>query len=250
MQNKLRRGLLLAALTGSCVFAIAPAALAAPSTQSPEGIALDATGPVALGPIADATSATPNATAVGLDLPGIVNVGALTSTVAGNTTTSSVLTLGAPVLTSILGPITSGVITSTCTANQDGTFTKTTSVANLNILGNNVGTLASVPVNDTLVSLPAALVTVLGLTVTLNEQVAGPVAGSMTVNAIHIQFHLLGLATENIYIASSTCGPFSNNVATPVASGTGLGIGLGLLALLGAGFGAVYARRRHVLASA
>ena len=174
-------------------------------------------------------------------------MGALTSTVSGNTTTSSVLTLGAPSLASILGVITSGVITSTCTANANGTFTENTAVTNLNILGDNVGTLASVPANDTLAGL-TPLLTVLGLTVVLNEQVTGPVAGSMTVNAIHITFHLLGLATENIYIASSTCGPFSANVDTPVASGMGLGIGLGLTGLLGLGFGAVYLRRRHVFA--
>lgn len=250
MQNKIRRGLLLAALTGTAFMAVAPAALAAPATQSPEGIGLDATGPVPLGPIADATNSNPSASAVSLDLPAILNVGELTSTVSGNTTTSSVLTLGAPSLTSILGPITSGVITSTCTANSDGTFTKNVSVTNLNILGDNIGTLTSVPANDTLStgSLTGALVTVLNLTVTLNEQVTGPVSGSMTVNAIHISFNLLGLATEDIYIASSTCGPFSTNAALPVASGKGLGIGIGLLGLLGAGCATVYVRRRRVFA--
>ena len=252
MQRKIRRGLVLAALAGTCVMGIAPAALAAPSTQSPEGIALDATGPVALGPIADATTANPTESAAALNLPTIVSVGALSSSVSGNTTTSSVLTLGdSGIIGNILGPITSGLVTSTCTANSDGTFTESTSVTNLNILGDNVGTIASVPANDTLASgaLTGALLTALGLTVTLNEQVTGPVAGSVTVNAIHISFHLLGVADEDIYVASSTCGPFSAAVASPVAGGKGLGLGLGLLGLASIGVGTVYVRRRHAMAA-
>ena len=79
---------------------------------------------------------------------------------------------------------------------------------------------------------------------TLNEQVAGPVVGSQTVNAIHIHFSTL-VASEDIYVASSTCGPF--NASVPLAGGKGLAIGLGACGLLGVSATAVgwHRRRRY-----
>jgi hypothetical protein len=88
--------------------------------------------------------------------------------------------------------------------------------------------------------------------VTLNQQVPGPGTNTETVNAMDITLTstLLGTGTEEVIIASSTCGNPSSIVASPVASGKGLGIGLGLLSLLGTGVATVYVRRRRQASSA
>jgi hypothetical protein len=257
MRNTIRRGLVLTALAGSCVMAAGPAALAQ-ATQSPEGIALDATGPVALGPIADAHGPTfPNTVSVvGVTLPGLLVIGststsALTSTVTEPSATNNTATSAIDRISSVLTlPVVGGLLAGTTVASScvwnNGTFTETTTIESLTILGQTITIPATIPANDTLIGLPS----VLGLTlsVTLNQQVPGP-GGSQTVNAIAVSLgdSLIGNGTENIYLASSTCGPFTGTGGTPLASGAGLGIGLGLLGLLGAGLGAFYIRRRNTL---
>jgi hypothetical protein len=266
MQYQLRRGLVLTAIAGTCLYAIAPAALAQPTTQSPEAIALEATGPVTVGPIADATEPT-NTTesAVGVSLGvgalslfgiGSTAANALTSSVTLNSATSSVDTLQ----TGLLGllPITGGgtvdgvtqnAITTTCSVNAAGAFTTTTSVANLDILGDDIGTQTFTSQDNVL---GGALTLPLGITatVTINKISTGdPAAGEDTVNGLVITLgdsNLGGFTGLTVYLASATCGPFNANAGTPVASGKGLGIGLGLLGLAGAGFATIYARRRRM----
>ncbi|HET7018784.1 MAG TPA: choice-of-anchor P family protein [Streptosporangiaceae bacterium] len=232
-------------MAGSLVLAATPAAFAAPSTQSPEGIGIAATGLATVAPTPDATTATPNPSSVAtVTVAGILNANVVSAQVSGNTTTAGVTSLDTTGLVgALLGTISAGVITSTCTANANGTFTESANVANLNILG---ATFNGTPgMNTSLgVTLPIGIT---AATVTLNEQVAGPVVGSVTVNAVHIHFTTL-VATEDIYIASSTCGPF--NASAPLAGGKGLAIGLGACGLLGLSVTAVgwHRRRRYTQA--
>jgi hypothetical protein len=270
----------MSALAGSFVLAAGPAALAAPATQSPEGIALFASGLVTAD-VGDATTATSPQTGTSGGVAGILDIGAFDSTATttgtGNAATSAVATISTPV-TGLLSPILSGIlgvaasgtdvdaITSSCTWNSSATgssaFTLTAAIANLKVLGitipvgdltgltptpggTNVTTLAGV----TLPTLPLGLSV---LNVILDDEEPGPVTGSETINAVEIQVGsttLFGSSSlETIYLASSTCGGSSSVVATPVAGGKGLGIGLGLLGLLGAGIATVYVRRRRVFA--
>jgi hypothetical protein len=190
----------------------------------------------------DATTGNPNPSSIAsVTVAGILNANVVTAQVSGNTTTAGVTSLDTNgIVGALLGAISAGVVTSTCTANSNGTFTESASVANLSILG---ATFNGTPgANTSLgVTLPIGIT---AATVTLNEQVAGPVVGSQTVNAIHIHFTTL-VASEDIYIASSTCGPFNSSV--PLAGGKGLVIGLGACGLLGLSATAVgwHRRRRY-----
>ncbi len=257
MRSSIRRGLVLSALAGTCVMAVAPIALAQ-ATTSPEGIALEATGPVALGPIADAHGPTfPNTVSVvGVTLPGLLVVGstgasALTSTVTEPSATNNTATSAIDRISSVLTlPVLGGLLDATTVASScvwnNGTFTESSTIQSLTILGQTITIPSTIPANDVLLSLPTALG--LTLTVTLNQQVPGP-GGSQTVNAIAVSLGdaLIGTGTENIFLASSTCGPFTGSGGTPLASGAGLGMGLGLLGLTGVGLGAFYIRRRNSL---
>ena len=152
------------------------------------------------------------------------------------------------------GLITGTAVSTSCTYNSANTpaVVASTTITSLNVLGTSINLTGLTSPNDNIIGqLPGATTTLLGtlgitLGVTLNQQTTNA-NGSTTVNGIAISLGdpaLLGNGTENIFIASSTCGPLSTVVASPVASGKGLGIGLGLLGLVGAGFGAVWVRRR------
>ncbi|HXW43299.1 MAG TPA: choice-of-anchor P family protein [Streptosporangiaceae bacterium] len=248
MRRILRGGLVISALAGTFLLAAAPAVMAEPSTQSPEGIGIEAngtgTGFVTISSTPDATSTTPSPSSVGeVTVGAILNAHTLNAAVSGNTTTASVQSLDTTGLTPLLGAISAGVITSSCTANSGGGFTETATVAGLSILGGSF-TSGTPTVNDVLTLNPTLLPEgITSVTVTLNEQVTGPVTGSETVNAVHIAI-VTPLETQDIYIASSTCGPYNADV--PVASGKGLAIGLGALGVVGLGAGATswYRRRR------
>jgi len=233
MRHSMRRGLVLAALAGTTLVATAPAAFA--QTTSPEAFGIEGTGALGLAPTPDATLSNPNpATVPSVGIPLILNATALTASVTTNSATATVGGLDTTgIAIPLLGAITGSTITSSCLVNADGSFVETTSITGLNVGGTALapGTIAP---NTPFLSIPAVA------TITLNQQVAGPVTGSQTVNAIHID--LIG-AAETINIASSTCGPFSAD--TPVASGKGLALGLGLLGSVGVGYGAVYTRRRR-----
>jgi hypothetical protein len=239
MKNSLRRGLTLTALAGTCTIALAPAALAQ-ATTSPQAIGVYATGVVGIPRTPNVTSGTTTVTSVNLGDLAVIN--ALTGTVSGNTTTASIASITAG--TGALGPIpagelTAGAISSTCTVNANGSFTESSDIASLDILGHSFTPGTVTTPNDVILSTPVA-------TVTLNAVATGPVTGSETVDAIHIVLDVLGVPFENIWLASSTCGPYSTPI--PMASGKGLAIGLGVVGLFGAGLGTVYVRRRHGLA--
>jgi hypothetical protein len=268
--SSLRRGLILGAVAGSFVLAAGPAALAAtPATQSPEAIALVATGPLPLAPVGDATLSDTNpVTGSSGGLLGVLDIGALNDDVhtnsspPGNTATSTVASLG-PATTGLLGGalgplanlISATAIASSCTWNSSLTgssaFTESTTIASLSVLGTTITLPSTIPANDVLTGLPTLPLGLGSLTITLNQQEPGPSANTETVNAIDIQLSstLLGTGTEDIDVASSTCGAEASTVASPVVSGKGLGIGLGMLGVTGVGFAAVYMRRRHVLAA-
>lgn len=233
MRHSIRRGLVLAALAGTALVATAPAAFA--QTTSPEAFGIEATGALAIAPTPDATLASPNpANVVSVGVPLILRAGTLSASVTSNSATAAVQTLTSPVIGALLGTISATAVSSSCLANADGSFVRNTTIANLTI-GNTTLAAGPIPANDAFLSITNVA------NITLNQQVAGPITGSMEVNAIHIAL-LGGSLGETINIASSTCGPFTAD--TPVASGKGLAIGLGLLGSVGVGYGAVYSRRR------
>lgn len=200
---------------------------ASAQTVSPEGIGIEATGPIlTVTPTPDATAANPGpANTASVGIPGILTANVISAAVNGNTTTAGVAGLTA---LGTLG-ITAGAISSTCTANADGTFTRRADLADLAITG------LTIPVNpgpNTTLGIPGVL------SVTLNQRVAGPVTGSVTVNALVIT--ALG---ETITIGSSTCGPYV--AGAPIAGGKGLALGGGVVAAAGAGIAAVKLNRRR-----
>jgi hypothetical protein len=229
--NTIRRGLVLAAFAGTALIAVSPAALAQ-ATVSPEAFALESTRAPAIAPtpLADPTTPAP-ASEASLTVSGVLNAKTLSASVSTNMANASVASTNTTgILLPLLGAFSSGAITASCVANSDGTFTETSNVTNLNIAGHTFNGEASANFSFLTILLVG--------TVILNERVAGPVTGSQTVNAIDVQL----LTGAHIYLASATCGPWASPV--PVASGKGLALGLGLLGTVGAGYGAVYTRRR------
>jgi hypothetical protein len=239
MRSSLRRGLTLTALAGACTIALAPAALAQPTT-SPEAFGIGASGLAHLANTPDQITVG-TSTAVSATVPGIVTANALTATVTSATSTSAGVTSlsTASLLLPLLGAISSGAITTSCTANANGTFTGTTSVAHLAILGASFNATTSTPTPLAVTSPAPGIV---DLSVIVNQMATGPKLGSEQVNGLQISF-TLGTLTETIDIADATCGPYSSPI--PIASGKGLVAGLGVVGLLGAGLGTVYVRRRH-----
>jgi len=230
-------------------------------------MSLDATGTIPIGPIGDTTLSNTNPVtgASGL-VTGLLGIGAFTDNVQtnaappGNTASSTVASVdpaAAGLLGGGLGPLANlihaTVINSTCTWNStpaaSPAFTETTTITSLSILGQTITLPNPIPPNDVLVGLPTLPLGLASLTVTLNQQEPGPGTNTQTVNAIDVSLStsILGLnpVTEDVVVASSTCGNPSSVVASPVASGKGLGIGLGLLGLLGTGVATMYVRRRR-----
>jgi hypothetical protein len=235
VRHSIRRGLVLAALAGTALVATAPAAFA--QTTSPEAFGIEGTGLLGIAPTPDATLTTPNpADVASVGIPLILTAGTLSASVTSNSATAAVQTLTSPLLTPLLGVISGTAISSSCLANADGSFVRTSTIASLSISGTTLAP-GTIPANDAFLTLPGVA------TIVLNQQTAGPITGSEEVNAIHIT--LLGTG-EVINIASSTCGPFTAD--TPVASGKGLALGLGLLGSVGVSYGAVYSRRRKASA--
>ena len=234
MRHSMRRGLVLAALAGTALVATAPAAFA--QTTSPEAFGIEGTGLLGISPTPDANLTTPNpAPVASVGIPLILNAATLSASVTTNSATATVQGLNTTgIITPLLGVISATAVTSSCLVNATGSFVETTSIGSLTV-GTTTLAPGTVAPNTPFLTIPGVA------SITLNQQVAGPVTGSQTVNAIHID--LLGTAGEDINIASSTCGPFSAD--TPVASGKGLAVGLGLLGSVGVGYGAVYTRRRR-----
>jgi hypothetical protein len=221
-----KRGTVLGALAGVIVLTAAQGASA--QTVSPEGIGIEATGTLAtIGATPDATAANPNPASVATVNVGLVNASVVSATVNGNNTVAGVAGLTALDVLRISSGVSAGAISSSCTANPDGSFTESSTLVGLKLPG-----LAAISGN------PGVDTSLLGGTVILNQQVAGPVNGSVTVNAAVIT--LLG---ETVTIGSSTCGPYV--AGAPVAGGKGLAIGGGTLAAAGVGIAAVKLNRRR-----
>lgn len=201
---------------------------ASAATETPEGIGIQATGTlltVAPTPVADL--ATPAPASVATVNAGLVTATAVTAHINGNRTTAGVASL-----TALAGTgISAGALSSTCTANANGSFTEASNTATVAVLG------VTIPVNpapNTTVTIP------LVGSIILNQQIAGPVAGSVTVNALVINATILG---ETVTVASSTCGPYV--AGAPIAGGKGLALGGGVVAAAGAGVVAVKLNRRR-----
>jgi hypothetical protein len=179
-------------------------------------------------------------------LTGILTASTLTATVNSvNSTSASVASLStASLLVPLLGTITAGAISTSCTANANGTFTGTTTVASLAILG---ASFSGTTTSEVPLAVTSPIRGIVDLSVIVNQMAPGPVLGSEQVNGLAISFRLGGL-TETIDIADATCGPYTSGV--PLASGKGMAIGLSVVGLAGAGLGTVYVRRRHGLAIA
>ena len=244
MRNSLRRGLTLTALAGACTIALAPAALAQPTT-SPEAFGIGASGLAHLANTPDQTTIG-TSTALSATVPAILTANTLRATVTSiNSTSASLASLStAGLFLPLLGTISAGAISTSCTANANGTFTGTTSIANLAILGASFNATTSTPTPLAVTSPAPGIV---DLSVIVNQMTAGPVPGSEEVNGLAISFNI-GLLSETIDIADATCGPYTSGV--PLASGRGMAVGLGVVGLAGAGLGTVYVRRRHGLAVA
>jgi hypothetical protein len=260
MRQALRRGIVLAAIAATGVLAVAPAAIAQPTSQSPEADALYASGAATIGPTADATEPTNTSeSAVGVTISplstplftvGSTSDDALTDSVTLNSATSSVdqlSTATADLLDITGGEVSASAITTTCTATSSG-INMSTSVDDLDILGDDIGTETSVSANTGVSSI--TLPTGVTATITLNKQtVDDPASGEDTVTGLYISLsdsQVTGLS-ETIYIATSTCGPYNSSSSTPLASGKGLG--LALLGLAGVGYATIYVRRRQLAAA-
>jgi len=211
-------------------------------TQSPEAIGLYANGTlVSVANIPDQTSVgTNSATNVnaGILTAGALNVGVVSVNysyaTAANITALTGLT-GNPVT-----GIAATAVSAYCVTAGPADFSESyVNLVGLTINGVSPASASPGP-NTTLINTAA-------LTVTLNQQIAGPVANSWTVNAVNIDLNLLGI---DIVLASATCGPYTAGQATALASGKGLGIGLGAVGLLGGAAATVYVRRRRNALSA
>ncbi|HEX4833145.1 MAG TPA: choice-of-anchor P family protein [Trebonia sp.] len=207
----------------------------AQAAQSPEGFGVEATGLFNVDPTPLATAANPSpASVASAGITGFFTVNAISAQVSGNTTTASIAGVtalgGSPI------SVSAGAISSSCSVSSSGAFTESSSIGNLTVPGL---TIPANPAPNTTLTIP------LVGSVTLNEQGAGPTGGSATVTAVHFHY----LTGEDVYIASSTCGPYI--AAAAMASGAGLAVGLGGIGVLGVtGVAVTWRRRRQQSASA
>jgi hypothetical protein len=136
VRNILRRTLALGLLTGLGFMAAAPAAFASTSI---EAYGIQATGLVSLTKQPDATLGTPSpsnvaSATVGLLLTTGVLHAAVSQGSGTETATATVASVGSPLITGL--GLTTGVITTTCTANDGETTTGSVNIVNL-VFGTN-----------------------------------------------------------------------------------------------------------------
>lgn len=251
MHNRMARrvGLVGLAVAAALVAGTAPAS-AAPGDGSAYALdvalTLPVVGAVNVGPIAASNTDGPTSASVAsINVPGVLGTGVLTSEATRDDATGIVHSEAstANVNIGLAGLGTIGLVTAVCDATQEGN-TGSTTLANVNLAGITVG---SNPSPNTTFSIAGPLPgTTLGQIV-FNEQIANP-DGSLTVNAIHITFNALTVATGDIIISSATCGPAAPPI--PLASGAGLWIGLGLIGAAAIPVGIVLLRKRQGLATA
>jgi hypothetical protein len=244
--RRVRRTAAVGIATGALVLGIAGPAAAAQASSFGVSVNVTVVGAPAVTlaptPVSDVGN-SPN-TVAGVNASGLVTTGVINTTATADPATggfassASVDDLAANIAVLTLGATT---IASTCTATQAGN-TGTSTITGL------AATLAGLPITigavtapNTVVNITVGLVTI--ATLTLNEQIADP-DGGLTVNALHLR--LLGgvvgsIASGEVIVASSTCGPAV--LPVPLAKGAGLFVGLGLVGVTTAGIVAVRRRR-------
>lgn len=147
------------------------------------------------------------------------------------TATATVASVGSPLGTGL--GLTTGLITTTCTANDGENTAGSVNIASLTF---GTTTLTGNISPNTSFTVPGVA------SVVVNEQTpASPGTGDLVVNAIHIM--VLGENTQDIIIGHAECGPAPSSDGAPLASGTGLQAGLGLLACVSLIAGLAWLRR-------
>ena len=196
MRNLLRHTLAVGAVAGLSAMTMAPAAFASTSI---EAYGIQATGLVTLARQPDATLGTPspsNVTSAAVSpllTTGVLHA-AVTQGSGTETATATAASVGSP-LVGGLG-LTTGVITTTCTANGGGNTTGSVNIVNLYF---GTTTLTGDISPNTSFTVPGVA------SVVVNEQTpARPGSGDLVVNAIHIT--VLGEDTQSIIIGHAGVG--------------------------------------------
>jgi hypothetical protein len=247
MRRTLRRGAILTAFAGTCVLAMTATALAATNgpTTSPEAIGIYANGLASLGNTPDETSVG-TMTASNVDVGTILGASTLSATVVSDNYSWAQVE-GISALTGSILPVTATAVTTYCVASGAGNFSNSyVVIAGLSINGSTAisGTYTSAATLTGL-TLPAGIAS---LSVTIDQETSPStetVSGSETFQGVDIDLTTILGVSEDIDIASATCGPYTTGQGTPLASGKGLGIGLGAVGLLGGAYAVVRIRRRH-----
>lgn len=252
MHNRMARRMGLVGLTATAaLIAGAAPASAAPGDGSAYAlnvaVTLPVVGAINVGPLAASNTDGPtSATLVGADVPGVLSTGVLSSEAIRDDATGVVHAEASVADVNIglasLGTI--GAVQSFCDATQEGN-TGGTTLADVDLAGITVG---ANPAPNTSITIPnpVPLAPPLGQII-FNEQVNNA-DGSLTVNAVRISLNLLTVATGDIIIAQSRCGPAAPPI--PLASGAGLWMGLGLLGAAAIPVGIVLLRKRQGMATA
>ncbi len=251
MHNPKARRMGLVGLTAAAAL-VAGAAPASADPGDGSAFALDVVvtlpvGEVNVGPIAASNTDGPtSATVVSANAPGVLSTGVLESEAIRDDATGVVhaeaSVADVEIALANLGSI--GAVQSFCDATQAGN-TGGTTLADVDLLGITVG---ANPAPNTAITIanPVPLLPPLGQII-FNAQVANP-DGSLTVNAVRISLNLASVATGDVIIAQSRCGPAAPPI--PMASGAGLWIGLGLVGAAAIPVGIAVLRKRQAAATA
>lgn len=245
-----RMGLIGLTATAALVAGAAPAS-AAPGDGSAFALDVVLTVPVVggvnVGPISESNTDGPTSASVAnITVDGVLTTGVLSTEAIRDDATGVVHAEASVADVAIeladLGTI--GLVQSFCDATQAGNSGGTT-LADVDLAGI---TVDASPAPNTAITIdnPVPLAPPLGQII-FNEQISNP-DGSLTVNAIRISLNLLTVATGDIIISQSRCGPAAPPI--PLASGAGLWIGLGLLGAAAIPVGIVLLRKRQGAATA
>jgi hypothetical protein len=249
---KARRAGLIGLVAAAALLAGASPASAAPGDGSAfaltVALTLPVTGAVNVGPIAPSNTDGPtSATVASVTVPGVLSTGVLATEAIRDDATGVVHAEAsvADVNVGLAGLGSIGAVESVCDATQSGNSGSTT-LADVDLAGITVGVN---PAPNTAITIanplnpppPLPQLPPLGQII-FNEQIANP-DGSLTVNAVRISLNLLSVASGDVIIGQSRCGPAAPPI--PMASGAGLWIGLGLVGAAAIPVGVGLLRRRQ-----
>jgi hypothetical protein len=228
---------------GILVMAALPAAAASPN----DAYAVSAGGVLTVSPIGEATfPGTSPVTLLNADVTGLLTTGAVTDTATATTASSTIANAGVTV--SALASIAATTLSSSCALNTTtGAVSGSAKLVDATISLNGVSlvTLDANPTRNETVTLPAALSSLLSITLNKHTTTAD---GTLTVDAAYIT--ILGTG-QTLILASSTCNAASL-APVPVLPTKTLAFsltGLGVLLLGGLGY-QVSRRRRQGAAAA